>query len=215
MSGSKRLPRRTTSAPAPGTPPSLWALTLTRSAPRAARSIGTWPQAAAASTCTVTPASRHSATTSCHRLQRPHLVVGPLAVHERGPGQSGRGQACRQGVGLDPPVAVDGQRLGRGQTGRGVTHGGVLDRGAEHRCVRVGPGRPPDGGVDGFGGPGGEDDLAGGRAEQRGHLLAGLLQCVPRDAGPLRAAGRDRPPGVRTRRAGRATASGRGGEVLA
>ena len=57
-------PRRTTSAPAPGTPPSLWALTLTRSAPSASRSVGTCPQAAAASTWTVTPKSRHKATAS-------------------------------------------------------------------------------------------------------------------------------------------------------
>ena len=39
--GSRRRPRRTTRAPIPGGPPSLWALTETRSAPSASRSTGT------------------------------------------------------------------------------------------------------------------------------------------------------------------------------
>ena len=64
-SGSNRLPRRTISAPRPGTAPSLCALTLTKSASNAPRSVTTWPHAAAASTCTVTPACRHRSTTSC------------------------------------------------------------------------------------------------------------------------------------------------------
>ena len=53
--GSTRRLRRTTKAPMPGGPPSLWALTDTRSAPSASIDTGTWPAAAQASTCTRAP----------------------------------------------------------------------------------------------------------------------------------------------------------------
>ena len=44
--------------------PTLWPLTVRRSAPRPMKSIGTRPAACAASTCTSTPRSRQAATTS-------------------------------------------------------------------------------------------------------------------------------------------------------
>ena len=62
--GRIRSPRRTSKAPIPAGPPSLWADTDRRSAPRSSNAIGRWPAAAAASTCTSTPRSRQAATTS-------------------------------------------------------------------------------------------------------------------------------------------------------
>ena len=80
----------------PAGPPSLWALTDSRSAPRASKSIGTWPAAWAASTWTSTPRSRQAATTSATGWTRADLVVAPLHVHERGVGADG-GRAARRG----------------------------------------------------------------------------------------------------------------------
>ena len=112
-SGSNRLPRRTTSAPAPGTPPSLWALTLTRSASSAPRSVGTWPQAAAASTCTVTPASRQSSTTSCTGWRVPTSWLPHWQCTSAGRGRPRRPQALPDGVDVEPTRRVHADLLGR------------------------------------------------------------------------------------------------------
>ena len=159
--GSNRLPRRTTSAPAPGTPPSLCALTLTRSAPSAP---GRWRRArtaAAASTCTVTPASRHSSTTSCTGWSVPTSWLAHWQCTSAGRGADARLQALaaarRRRAGRCRPPRAPRSAPTRAEASRDR---GVLDGGAEHGRARMGAGRTPDGGVDGLGGARGEDHLA-------------------------------------------------------
>ena len=81
-----------------GRPPILWALRLTRSAPSASRSSGTCPHGGGGVDVHRNiggAAQRHDV---AHRLQRSHFVVGPLAVHQRGPRQRGGRQARRRGL---------------------------------------------------------------------------------------------------------------------
>ncbi len=212
-SGSNRSPRRTIRAPAPGGPPNLWALTDTRSASRPARSRSRWPQAAAASTWTGTPAARQAATTSATGWTVPTSWLAHWQCTSAGGRSARRASASATPAGVDPAPAVDGEELGVGQPLGGVAHTRVLDRGAQHRRARTGPGGPPDRGVGRLGAARGEDDLAGPDPEQRGHLLPGLLEDGPHHAAllvdPSRVAGRagQRPAdgvgGLRTRRGGR------------
>ena len=213
--GSNRLPRRTISAPAPGTPPSLCALMLTRSASSAARSMGTWPQAAAASTWTVTPASRHSATTSCTGWSVPTSWLPHWQCTSAGRGRDPDRRRSRRASTSSRPAAVHRDLLGRRQTGRRVADRRVLHGGAEDGRAGLGPGGPPDGGVDGLGRPGGEDDLAPRHAHELGHLARGPPRARRGRSDPLRAAGRGRPSGRAAHCASAASASGRGGVVLA
>ena len=94
------------------------------------------------------PAQRHHL---ADRLERAHLVVGPLAVHERGPGQRGVGEPGPQLRRVEPAGAIDPQDLdGRGARRR-VADGGVLDRGADDGRTGLGAARAPHRGVDGLG----------------------------------------------------------------
>ena len=63
-SGGRRRPRRTSRAPVPAGPPSLWPLSDNRSAPSSVKAMASRPAAWAASTWTSTPRSRQAATTS-------------------------------------------------------------------------------------------------------------------------------------------------------
>ena len=196
-------PRRTISAPAPGTPPSLCALMLTRSASSAARSSGTCPQAAAASTWTVTPASRHSATTSSTGWRVPTSWLPHWQCTRAGRGRVSDGKRSRSASTCNPSRAVHVEVLGRRQACRRVADGGMLHGGAQDGPARRGPGRTPDGGVDGLGGARGEDHLAPGDAHQIGDLARGPPRARHGRCDPLRAAGPDPPS------AGRPTASAR------
>ncbi len=119
--GSNLLPRLTTSAPAPGTPPSLWALTLTRSASSAPRSVGTWPHAAAASTCTMTPASRQSPTTSWTGWSVPTSWLPHWQCTSAGRGSAGSCRRSRRAsTSSRPSASTPISRLAR----RGPRHRG-------------------------------------------------------------------------------------------
>ncbi len=195
--GSNRLPRRTISAPAPGTPPSLCALMLTRSASSAARSSGTCPHAAAASTWTMTPASRHSATTSCTGCSVPTSWLPHWQCTSAGRGRELDRRRSRSASTSSRPVRVHGDVLGRRQARRRVAHRRVLHGGTEHGQARRGPGRTPDGGVDGLGRARGEDHLAPRHADQIRHLRAGDLERVADGAALF-----VQPAGVRGRQGG-------------
>ena len=176
--GSNRLPRRTISAPAPGTPPSLCALMLTRSASSAARSsrhVAAGRGGVDVDGDAGLPAQRDHLV---HGLERPDFVVAPLAVHQRGARKGARLQALAQRLDLEPSRAVHGDVLGRRQACRRVTDRGMLHGGAEDGQAGGGPGRTPDGRVDGLGRARGEDHLAPRHAHQFGHLAAGHLERV-------------------------------------
>ena len=157
----------------------------------------TCPQAAAASTCTVTPGSRHRATTSCTGWRVPTSWLAHWQCTSAGRGRVGSTRGGRRSASTSsrPAPSTASVSVGAG-AGRRVAHGRVLDRGAEHRRARVGAGGAPDGGVDRLGGAGGEDDLARRDAEQLGHLLRGPARArrgrrgPPRAGGPGSAAGR-------------------------
>ena len=120
-SGSKRLPRRTIIAPAPGTPPNLCALTLTRSASSAARSIGTCPHAAAASTCTVTSISWHRATTSCTGWRLPTSWLAHWQCTSAGRGRVGSPRRARKASTIRrpaPSTAIDSVGAARAEASR-------------------------------------------------------------------------------------------------
>ena len=215
MSGSNRLPRRMTSAPAPGRPPILWALRLTRSAPRSPRSMGTCPQAAAASTWTGTPAARQMPTIVVHRLHRSHLVVGPLAVHQRRARPVGGGQALLQRVAVDPRRAVDRDGLGRRQPGGRLAHGGVLHLGEEHGCARVLAGRPPHGRVDRPRCPPEVKTISRGVAQTNAATCRRASSSRSRTTRPSSCSRPGSAAGVAIHASTAASASGRGGVVLA
>ncbi len=113
-----------------------------------------------------------------HGLERPDLVVAPLAVHQRRAREGWRVQALPQRLDLEPPRTVDADVLGGRQARRGVPDRRVLHRRAEHGHPRGRPRRTPDGGVDGLGRPRGEDHLASGDADELGDLATGHLQRV-------------------------------------
>ena len=91
----------------------------------------------------------------------------------------------------------------------------MLDGGTEHGRARGGPRRAPHGGVDGLGRARGEDHLAPGHADQVGHLVAGDLERVADDATLFVHPAGIAPSAVRPTASSAASASGRGGVVLA
>ena len=66
-----------------------------------------------------------------HRLQCPHLMVGPLAVDERRTREGLRRQPGTERAGVDAGRRVDGNDLDGRQPGRCLAHRGVLDVGEE------------------------------------------------------------------------------------
>ena len=120
-----------------------------------------------------------------HRLDRAHFVIGPLAVHQRGVVPVDR-PAPSEGLlhrdGLDPAVAVHGDRLDRRRAGRGVADGRVLDAAQDHRTGSR-PEHSPHGGVDRLGSARRQHHLAGTDTEQLGHLARGRLPTRPGPSG--------------------------------
>ena len=110
-SGSRRSPRRTSSAPTPGGPPILCALTLRRSAPS-----GPEVDRHVAGGLRGVDVDEHAPRTAGlhdlgHGLGGAHLVVAPLDVDERGV----RPDRVEQRGGIDPALAVaadQGERRG-------------------------------------------------------------------------------------------------------
>ncbi len=166
----------------PRHPPSLWALTLTRSAPSAVEvrlDVAAGGGGVDVHRDARLPAQRDDV---AHRLERADLVVGPLAVHERGARRGRRGQPGAERVDVDAAIGVDREGLGGRGTRRGVPDGRVLDRGAENGRARGGGGGAEDSGVDRFGRTGREHDLSWRRSEQGSHVPACLLERVTDDA---------------------------------
>ena len=176
--------RRPHSAPTPVGPSILWALQATKSAPRAATSVGRWGIIWAASTTVIAPTARAAAATSAtggmvpSTLDMPEMPTTltrsssragrPLEVH---PEVGGQGQVGQFGAG----VAADqlpGHDVGV------VLQGGEQDAVAGAQVVQA----PAVGhGVDRRGGAAGEDDLPRrGGVEEGGHLGPGPLVQVGR-----------------------------------
>ncbi len=113
-------------------------------------------------------------------LERADFVVGELDRDERGVGADRADHL----VGIEAPAAVDPD-LGDGEAFRAparVEHGRVLHRSGDDVAFPSVFERTPDRGVDRFGAARGEHHLARARAEQRGHLLACVLDCDARRA---------------------------------
>ncbi len=106
------------------------------------------------------------------RLERCHLVVGELAVHER----DVAAEQGRQMPDRDAPVRIDVGRAHLAVTRRGLAHGGVFDRRGDERAARRARRRAETRGVDRLARAAREHDLAWTRAEQRRHPFAGVLQ---------------------------------------
>ena len=119
-----------------------------------------------------------------NRLEGADLVVGP---HDRD--QGGLLRDCLvQRIRGDQPAVVDGdldqvRARRRGQPARRIEDGMVLDRTDHQSSAPLGPSpgtvRALDRQVVRLGATGGEDHLGGLRPEQRGDLLAGLLDHPP------------------------------------
>ena len=127
--GGKRRPRRTSSAAAPLGPPNLCAVTDTRSAPSAAKSTGTWPAAAHASTCTVMPRSRAAATTAAAGCSVPTSWLASCTVTSVVSSRH-RGEH-RGGVVAAEAVDADLGDRARAAARDRFEHRGVLDRGGD------------------------------------------------------------------------------------
>ena len=109
-----------------------------------------------------------------HRLPAPDLVVGPLHVHQGGVGADRVEHRC----GVDPTLRIHAHLGDRSRPGGRLSHGRVLDGGED--LVAATLGGAPRGHGDGLGGPAGEHHLATAGAQQRRHLVAGLLERHPR-----------------------------------
>ena len=216
--GSTRRPRRTTRAPTPGGPPSLWALTETRSAPSSSRSRGRCPGGGRRRRGPGRPWRRHTLDDLAPPAGSCRPRGWPLAVDEGGrtaAEQSRRAPARRRrdrcGRAVDRELAHRCQRASRRRARRS----------ARPRRTATGlPGRarvaPHDGRVDRLGPARGEHDLAGPGAERARRPARGRPRPVPRTMRPSvwtrpgSAAGDGRPL-----RSGPRATSGRGGEVEA
>ena len=228
-SGASRRPRRTSSAPVPGGPPSLWPLTDSRSAPRSSKAIGHVPDRLGRVDVHEHAARRGSARRPRRTgWQGPDLVVAPLHVHERGVGTR---RAARDLVRIDAAEAVDaddGHRSARRGGERGRSTRAPPSARPRPRTTWAGPlglaHRAPGGGGDRLGGAAGEHDLAGrapteaatcsracSSADPRRHALgvdAARDRPAPAPRSPRR---RARPPSRRAPRAAAATSTrGRG-----
>ena len=158
MSGGIRRPRRMSRAPTPFGPPSLCAETLRRSAPRPAKSTGTWPAPAHASTWTSTPRSRaaaHTAATGCS------VPTSWFASWTETRAVSSVIAAATSSASKRPSaIDADERELAR-LAPAGVEDARVLDRGGDDAAAEPGPAHAaPDRVVDGLGAARREDDLA-------------------------------------------------------
>ncbi|CAM5194500.1 hypothetical protein BLIC30S_01843 [Bacillus licheniformis] len=161
---------------------------------------------------------------SADRHDRADLVVRPHDGGE-GDGTGVAGDGLTEGLGVDAAVAVDGEVLDvgalvRGEPVDGVEHGVVLDRtgedaGAAGVGVAAGPVEALHGEVVGLGAAGGEDDLAGPRAERGGEHLAPFLDGPPgASAGGVQGGGVARDGEVGGHRLDRLGQHGRGRGVV-
>ena len=102
-SGTQPTSRRSSNAPAPGGPPSLWPVIVIAARPDAAKSTPTPLTACTASLCSGTPNSRGDLGKLRDRLHRPDLVVRPhdadegdrIGIRGDGVAQRGRCDAAR------------------------------------------------------------------------------------------------------------------------
>ena len=176
--------------PRPSVRPDLCAVTEQRSAPSAAKSNGTRPIAAHASTCTSTPRSRARRTHLGGGLQRADLVVGELRTDERGVGR-GCASTTAAASNRPSPSTPHDRAFDAGPFDR-VTHARVLDRGRDDVTATARARQAaPDRRVHGLGARRREHDLARPRTDERRDLLTRVLE---RDA--RHAAFRVQPAGI-------------------
>ncbi len=159
------------------------------------------------------PAQRHHL---AHGLERPHLVVAPLAVHQRRARPGGVLQALPQRVDLEavpmrPPGAPRWGRA-RAEASRTAECSTAAQSTGAPGAARV---APQTAALMASVRARGEDHLAPDDAEEFGHLAAGDLERVADDATLLVHPVRDRLSGGSAHRVSAARASGRGGVVLA
>ena len=110
---------------------------------------------------------------------------------------------------------VDRHDLGGRQPDGRLAHRGVLDVREEDRGTRVLAGGAPDGCVDGLGAARGEDHFTRCRTDEGRYLLTGFLQRVARTMRPSSCRRPGSAAGRAIHRVRAASASGRGGVVLA
>ena len=109
-SSGVRSSRRSTSAPTPYGPPSLWPVRVSASTPLAAKSTGTAPTAWTASVCTGMPWADASATTSSIGWSVPTSLLAHI-TEISGDGRRVALDSLADGGRVEPAVAVDGQQL--------------------------------------------------------------------------------------------------------
>ena len=183
-SGVTSSSRRTTSAPTPKGPPTLWPVRVSASTPERANATGTAPTAWTASVCTGMPCSAAIATTSsigwsvptsllAHITETSATEPGSRSTAARNASTSSRAWGSTASAHTDAPSALL-------EPVQRVEHRVVLDRGGQDAGpARVGgAARPVDAlerQVVGLGAAGGEDDLARAAVEGLRDGLAGLL----------------------------------------
>ena len=171
-----------------GGPPSLWALTETRSAPSSSRSMSDVPDGHARVDMDARVVAPATSTTSRTGCTVPTSWLAALTVHEGGgravASQSPRGRRRRR-----PGRCVRDRRRPRARPAPARAEASRTDECSTSASTigraRSGPGRPPGGGVHRLGAARGEDDLSRAVAEQRRDLSRAPLPprrtpCDPR-----------------------------------
>ena len=141
------------------------------------------------------PAERQQRHDLGHGLQRPDLVVAPLAVHERGPLPRPVGEQRVQVVEIDPAGRVDLEEENCARA-PGRPRGRRSARRRRRSSARPARGRAggEDGGVGGLCAAAREHDTVRGRSEQRRHRTRAPSRWRRARHGPRRAPGPGSPP---------------------
>ena len=121
------------------------------------------------------PAARHDLG---HRLQRPDLVVEPLAVHQRRPTAGITSEQRCEMVEIYAARRAHFEHENRTVAPGRLAHAGMLDIRADHRRTAVGPARREDRRVGCFCGATGEHDTARSGSHQQRHGLSCTLDRV-------------------------------------
>ena len=184
-SGRSRRPRRTSSAPTPGGPPSLWA----RHRQQVGAEVVEGDRARGRRPGRRRRARARRARGTRRRPRRPAGACRPRGCPTaRARARCRSRTAASSSSGSTRPMAVDADDGDLAVRARRCGRTAECSTAASTWCAPA-LGRAPARGGDRLGGPAGEHDLAAAGAEQRGHRLAGLLDGDPRRRAPRRGRG--------------------------